>query len=753
MKKHKLLKTIIFTIVLLLVAVGSVLIIIPTFNNTKFGLDLQGGFEILYQVESIDGKKITKDMVNSTYKTIRRRIDVLGVSEPEISIEGDDRIRVKLAGVSNKEEAKNLISTTAVLTFRDAKDKLLMTSSVLSKGGAKVSKDSNGYPAVALSIADKDLFYDVTSKVSNMNDNVIVIWLDFDSLTNSYIQDRASCGSLSSSNCLSAATVSQGFASDVIIQGNFTTEEATNLVELINSGSLPTKLVQLSSNTVDASFGMSSLKQTATAGVIGIALIILLMCVIYRFAGFLSGVSIIIYTLLVFLTNYLIGGVLTLPGIAAVVLGIGMAIDSNVIMFERIKDELYSGKDLKKAFDIGQKQSFASILDANVTTFIIAVILFIFGESSIKGFATMLIVSLIVTMLVMVFLTRFLMIIFVKTGFFENKFTFFVGLRKKIINKKRNKVFDFFKPFKLAVIIPIIIFIISGILLGVKGVNLSSDYLGGTAITLTSDKVLKVDDIKKDVISMKYDIYDITSISDGNGVYLKIDNQLNESEQDKLKNYFKDKYDVSIELGVVNNQVKKDLTKNAIYSLIFSMLGMIVYVTIRYRFNYAVSAIITLAHDALMMVSMFVIFRLEVSTMFIAAVLAIIGYSINDTIVSFDRIRFNIKQLKNGVTNKEELKEVVNLSINQTYFRSLVTTITTLLPVIALMIFGSYKIINFNIAMFIGLIAGTYSSVFIACQLFYKLEQRKMNGKKKKKSSWFDLSDEPEEKLIKGINS
>ena len=368
-KKNGSRKVVFTSLFLTIVVVLICFLFVPLFNNLKFGLDLQGGFEILYKAESIDGSKMNSEKLTATYKTLSKRIDSLGVSEPEIIIEGNDKIRVKLAGVSNPDEARSQLSTVATLSFRDVDDNLLMTSDVLKAGGAKIGQDSSGRPAVALSVKDKDKFYEVTSKISSNESgkNLIVIWLDYNDLMDSYSKEGGQCGT-SGSNCLSAATVSQGFASDVIIQGNFTQEEVSNLVDLINSGSLPSKLTEISSNTVGASFGEKTLQTTLTAGIIAIAAIMLFLIVIYHFAGFISSISMLLYTFLVFGTFWVVGGVLTLPGIAALVLGIGMAVDSNVITFARIKEELLSGKSLPSAFREGSKESFSAILDSNITT-------------------------------------------------------------------------------------------------------------------------------------------------------------------------------------------------------------------------------------------------------------------------------------------------------------------------------------------------------------------------------------------------
>ena len=234
-------KNVIITAILMgLLAVVICLLFIPLFKNLKFGLDLQGGFEILYKVDSIDGSKMNSSKLTATYKTLSKRIDSLGVSEPEIILEGNDKIRVKLAGVTDPEQARTQLSTVATLSFRDTNDNLLMTSEVLKAGGAKVSQDSSGNPAVLLTVKDKDKFYEVTNKVKDYEKNMIVIWLDYNGMTDSFAKEGSLCGT-SESNCLSAATVSQGFASDVIIQGNFTEDEVNNLVDLINSGSLPSK--------------------------------------------------------------------------------------------------------------------------------------------------------------------------------------------------------------------------------------------------------------------------------------------------------------------------------------------------------------------------------------------------------------------------------------------------------------------------------------------------------------------------------
>ena len=750
--KGKVIRT---TIILLLVVVGMCLACIPLFKDLKFGLDLQGGFEILYQVDSIDGSKMTHDKVMATYRTLSKRIDSLGVSEPEIIVEGNDKIRVKLAGVTDPEEARKQLSTVATLSFRDTDDNLLMTSDVLVAGGAKVSADSSGNPAVLLSVKDKDEFYKVTNKVKDYDNNAIVIWLDYDEDADSYASEGAMCGT-SESNCLSAATVSQGFASDVIIQGNFTEEEVSNLVDLINSGSLPSKLTEISSQTVGASFGDSTLQTTFVAGIIGVVLIVLFLIFIYHFAGVISSISMLIYTFLVFLTFWVVGGVLTLPGIAALILGIGMAVDSNVITFARIKDELYKGKSLPMAFKEGTKSSFSAILDSNLTTLLVAVIMFVFGESSIKGFATMLIITVVITMFTMVWLTRLLLKLFVKTNYFNDKTNLFINVKSSDIpDVSKNeevkvipfKGFNFFKYTKPFITLSVIIIFAGIIALGVRGVNLGVEYQAGSDISITTSQDVTKKGLSQDLDKLKLDKQSITINDDE--VNIRISDVLDGDKVEDVTNYFEDKYDAKTSIGVISNVVKQELVKNAILSVIIALIGIILYISVRFKFSYAVGGVVSLFHDVLIVCALFAVFHLEVSSMFIVAILTIIGYSINDTIVTFDRIREELSKVDSKKLKKSDVWEISNRAVCETFVRSLHTFITTLIPIVILIFMGSREILTFNLAMLFGLVVGVYSSIYIATVIFATIEAKSAGKPKKRKPIY---TDEYEEKLVKGIN-
>lgn len=705
------------------------MVYIPLFNDMKFGLDLKGGFEVLYQVKRSDGKKLTSSDMNSTYDVLKRNVDSLGVSEPEITMEGDDRIRVKLAGVTDIEGARKVLSNVANISFRDTDDKLLMDSSVIK--GAKLSYDENGKPAISLQVADKEKFLDATTDISSKEagKNIMVIWYNFETGVNSYVKDEETCGD-EGSVCLSAATVSQGFSSDVIITGNFEKEEAERLATSINAGSISTKLKEISSQNVNASYGAGVLQKTLVAGIIGMILVIIFMSILYKFAGFISGVNLILYMLLVMGVFWLIGGVLTLPGIAALVLGIGMAVDSCVITNERIKEELQSGKGVKTAFDAGNSQSWSSIFDANVTTLIVAIVLFVFGESSIKGFATMLMITIFATMFIMVFLNKKILKAFVKTGYFDKKPSSFIRFDKE--NKKKKINIKIIEITKKCLIVTALYLVIGIIFLCFKGLNLGIDFRSGSDVTISADKIT-VKEVTNDFKELEIDTISIEK-QDNNEIYVRVNTELDEKGINKVNNYFEEKYNATTEINVVTNIVKQELVKNAIYSLIIAAIAIIIYISFRFKFNYAISSIIALIHDVLFVTIMFSVLNIEVNVIFIAAILTIIGYSINNTIVVFDRIRENLKVKTNkGKITEDSLKEVVNASVSETFSRSIYTSITTLIPVICLIILGSKGILPFNIALIFGIIAGCYSSMILAGQIWFMLEKRNLKTLKKKK--------------------
>ncbi|AZU63469.1 protein translocase subunit SecDF [Neobacillus mesonae] len=708
-------------------------------HNIKLGLDLQGGFEVLYTVEPAKkGQKIDKDVMASTAEALDKRINVLGVSEPSIQIEGKNRIRVQLAGVKDQNKAREILSTQANLSFRDIDDKLMMDGSDLKQGGAKQTFDEEGKPSVSLTLKDANKFANVTKEISSKpyGTNLLVIWLDFEEGKDSFKQEAGK----KNPKYLSAPTVKEVFNQNTVsIVGNFTAQEAKSLADLLNAGSLPVKLIEESSTSVGATFGEKALNDTIFAGIIGVAIIYLFMLFYYRFPGFIACVTLSIYIYLVLLIFDWMNGVLTLPGIAAIILGVGMAVDANIITYERIKEELKVGKSIKSAFQAGEKNAFTSILDSNLTTILTAAVLFFYGNSSVKGFATMLIISILMSFLTAVYGSRLFLGLWVHSGIFKKKPSWFGVKQSDIHDLKENfdtldlptrfDKLDFVKNRKKFFTISSVLLIAGLIVLIVMRLNLSIDFSNGTRVEVLSNKPLTteiVNDAFKEQGLTTDDV--VISGEKQERAAARLVTVLSKDQIAKLKNDFKTEFGSEPSISTVSPTVGKELAKNAIIALIIAAIGIIIYVSIRFELYMAIAAVISLLHDAFFMVAFFSITRLEVDLTFIAAVLTIVGYSINDTIVTFDRMRENM-QKKKRLKTPADIADVLNVSTRQTLTRSINTVFTVLVTVIALVIFGSESIRNFSIALFVGLMVGVYSSICIAGPLWYVFKTRELKKK------------------------
>ncbi|MFJ7306796.1 protein translocase subunit SecDF [Peribacillus frigoritolerans] len=707
-------------------------------KDIKLGLDLQGGFEVLYEVKPLSGEKITPEVLRATVSSLERRVNVLGVSEPNIQIEGKDRIRVQLAGVKDQNNAREILSTQAKLSFRDYNDKEMMTGADLKEGGAKQTFQENK-PVVEVTLKDVNKFKEITQKISSMErpTNVLAIWLDFEEGKDS-IKDTSS-----QDNMISAPAVSEVFNTNkVYITGQFTLEEAKELAALLNAGALPVDLKEKYSTSVGAQFGAGALNDTIFAGIIGIAVVFIFMLVYYRFPGFIAVVTLSIYIFLTLLVFDWMNAVLTLPGIAALVLGVGMAVDANIITYERIRDELKLGRSVKAAYKEGTKNSLATITDANLTTLLAAAVLFYYGTSSVKGFATTLIISILMSFITAVYGTRLFMSLWVNSGFLDKRTGWF-GVKKKHIHDLSEKMdlmslptrfdkIDFVKHRKVFYGISIGVTIIGIIFLLVFRLNLGIDFTSGTRIEIASKDVLTTQQVNAEMEKVGIDKEDIKDVrlagQDNKNAVVRTVGVLDKQEIAELKDHFKKDHGAEPNVSTVSPTVGKELAKNAMFALAIASIGIILYVSIRFEWRMAVPAVVALIHDAFFIITIFSLLRLEVDITFIAAVLTIVGYSINDTIVTFDRIRENLR-FSRKIKTVEELENIVNISIRQTLTRSINTVLTVLITVIALMIFGSEAIRNFSIALFIGLICGVYSSLLIASQFWLDLKIRELKKK------------------------
>lgn len=735
-------------------------------NNLNLGLDLQGGFEILYQVEPLSGEgDVDMDaLVNS----ISKRINVLGVSEPSIQVEGNNRIRVQLAGVADQDSAREMIGTTANLTFRDVDDNELADSSILTQGGASLAYNENGQPVVSLKIKDQDKFAEMTSEISKKTsgENIMVIWLDYEE-GDSYKEEAAKAAKGEEAKYISAASVTSQISGDCQISGNFTEEEARELANLINSGSLPVKMSELSSNVVSAQFGQDALQKTAIAGGLGIVLVMLFMIVKYRLPGIVSAIMLVAYIWAVFGLYSLMGAVFTLSGIGALVLGVGMTVDVNIIDFERIRQELWKGRNVQNAVKEGQAMSFSAIFDSQFTTLITALIMYIWGNGAVKGFATMLIITVIMTMVLNVALSRFLLKLIVNSHIADGHPEWFAVKKDQIpdVSKGQSqfytgtKQFDYVGKSKLVIRCALTIFVVAigfGIFNQVQGnnfVKLGIDFASGTKLTVTSTDTITIDDVSKQFEKLGYDDFSYQAAGDKT-VYATTTQTFETDELTNIKQQLEKTFGEEPGDNVVTPVVGKDLVRNAIILTVVAWIAMLAYITFRYEWDYAIGCLIALFHDVFMVLSLFAIARFEVNPELISVLLTIIGYSINNSIIVFDRIRENMENKKANLT-KQEYETIVNQSLDSTIKMSVYGSLTTLFPVIFLLAIGSDAIFTFNFAMLVGLIAGTFSSLFIAptVWIYFRTHiQHKQKNKKKKKSKKQE-KEQLDEYTFKGINA
>lgn len=744
-----------FLLIVVLILSGMGLTTQNVLDRIKLGLDLQGGFEVLYQVTKLnDDQKITDKVVSNTASALEKRVNSLGVSEPSIQVEDGNRIRVQLAGVKDPAKAREMLSTSANLTFRDVNDKVLLDGNDLKENGAKATFDQNNAPIVTLTLKDADKFAEVTKNVMNMGPgkNLLVVWMDFEEGVDSYAKEATK----KDPKYVSAAGVDQVLnTTDVQISGNFTVKETKEFADLLNAGSLPVKLIEKYSTSVGAQFGEDALNSTVFASIVGVVLIFIFMLLYYRLPGFVSVITLTTFTYLVLLVFQAINAVLTLPGIAALVLGIGMAVDANILTAERIREELRVGRTVKQAYQMGSKESLSAIVDAQLTTLLAAAVLFFYGTSSVKGFATTLIISILLSFVTAVWLSRIFVGLLVNSGYFNNPAWF--GIAKKNQHKPEENLstldlttkfdrFDFVHNRKKFYTFSVVILVAGIIVLGIFKLNLGIDFSSGTRVEIMSDKAITNDEITAFIDEMGFPSDKVViSGEEKNVAVIRYKDDLNQQEVLDFKKATLEKYGHEPNLNTVSPTVGKDLAKNAIKALVIAAIGIVIYVAVRFEWRMGIGAIASLLHDVFFMVAMFSLFRIEVDITFIAAVLTIVGYSINDTIVTFDRMRENLNRY-DKITDKEQLATIVNKSLRQTMSRSVNTVLTVIIVTVALLLLGAPSIQNFSIALLIGLVTGMYSSICIAAQIWYSLkvrEMKKTNGeiKKKEKKQWG--SDEP----------
>lgn len=652
------------------------------------GLDLQGGTSVLLEVQAPNLDSAGLDRVRSL---INLRVDATGAVDPTITTEGTNRIRVDIPGKYQSANIVEQLSKTGVLTFKDSEGKVVLEGKDIQE--ASPGYDDFGRMVVNLKMKDTGVkkFADATS--ANIGKS-ISINMDDEMLSNPVVNEAIKNGSAQ-------------------ISGSFTEEEAKMLAAMINNGALPYPVKTLSVQEVGATLGSTVLPNVKTAGLIGILAIFLIMVWFYRVPGILASLALVIFCLgLVYITAGL-GISMSLAGIAGFLLSIGMAVDANVLIFERIKEELQTGQEIKRSIQLGFRQAMSSILDANITTLIAGFILYYFGAGSVRGFSLNLVIGVLLSMFTAIVITRTLVTLAYKAGLLNSKKAF--GFKEKDTLFR----YSFFKNRKIFFAASAIV-IGTGLLVGVvRGPNVGIDFAGGTQVTLSFKEA--VNKVEVDEILKKYDDAMTTQVI--GGTKLEARSQLLTTETfDEAITELEEKYQPGenfVEsINEIGATIGSEQSNKAILASVLSVLAILGYVAIRFNFSLGVGAVVALVHDVLFTLSMYFLFRIPINSPFIAAILTIIGYSINDTVVIFDRIRENVK-----LKGSRHLDRVVDESISQTMIRTINTSLTNIV-VLLMVFFFVPQIRDFSLPLLLGMFSGVYSSIFIASPIYVMLEQR-----------------------------
>ncbi len=569
---------------------------------------------------------------------------------------------------------------------------------------------------------------------------------------------------------ISAAQVKSGLTGQTfVLEGQFTKAEAKDLAQKLNYGSANYTLDLLSSKSIDATYGSNAFKKAIIAGIIVFSVIAIFLMVNYGLLGALSTISLALYMFLTLLMFTVMRGEYSPATIAALIIGVGMSVDANIITFERLKNELYRGSSLKRANKQANRMSLSAIFDANVTTLIIAFVLFYFGTRNIMGLSIMLMLSIFFTLIVMLGFTRIMASLLLNTGYFDDK-KGWIGVAPKFDAKVQTTLEkpNYIKTSKWFAIGSLSIIVIGIIVFGilavvgasfVHGMNFSKEFTGGTDILIKTNSTTgfisatNVTSIMQELKTTGIPIGDIHQATNSAGevTSITVDSTAGFNATNITADVTAVNRHLIVEMNSVSNETAKKIVRDALIAIAIAIGLIILYTLIRFKWTYSLAAIIALIHDAIMVVAVFAIIRVQVSPIFVAGILSIIGYSINDTIVTFDRIRENMNAHV-GKFDDEAIKGIGNQAVKETVKRSLLTSFTTVTAILILMSFGNATEWSFNIAMLVGLVAGTYSSIFIATYIWSKLEIRRQRGINNREKKNFWKTEGIEEQTFDGIN-
>lgn len=713
-------------------------------SDITLGLDLAGGVSITYEVVG-DEEPSATDLADTKRKLEERVYNYS--NEAQVYLEGNDRINVEIPGVTDANAILEELGNPGTLYFLAQKG---------SDGNNNYSQtivqdeDGNASLAYVLNRSIDEIVADgcvvlngsdiksaeavpyQDSQTGNTSSYCIDLLLNdegrqkFADATTSAYQNGETIAIYYDGKVICAPTVNGALTDGrAQISGNYTYEDAEKLASLIRIGGLKLELNEIHSKVVGAQLGSDAIKTSLEAGAIGLAVIAVFMIAIYFLPGFVATLALLLYTALVVLLLNGFDITLTLPGIAGIILSIGMAVDANVIIFARIREELATGKTVKSSEKIGFDKALSAILDGNITTLIAALVLLIFGSGSIKGFAQTLILGIVLSMFTVLFVTRWLLRAFYAIGFTSEKW-YGVG--------KEHKALDFVGKRWIYFAISLVLIVGGFVMMGVNKaqtgnpLNLSLDFVGGTSMTVTFNEQKSLSELETDIIPEMEKIAGSAvqpqPVQNSTDVVFKT-NALDVTKRDAIEEMLLDKYGVENEqivMETIGGTISKETTVKTFASVCVAMVCMLIYIAIRFKnISFGAGGVLALLHDVLVVLAFYAAAKVSVGSTFIACMLTLVGYSINATIVVYDRIRENRSQMGSGA----DLKDVINRSITQTLSRSIFTSLTTFIMVAALYVLGVTAIREFALPLMVGIVCGTYSSVFLAGSMYYMMQKNK----------------------------
>ncbi|MCC2825374.1 protein translocase subunit SecD [Faecalicatena orotica] len=672
-------------------------------KNIPLGLDLAGGVSITYQAK---GETPSAEEMNDTIYKLQKRVEGYS-TEAQVYPQGDNRINIEIPGVTDANAILEELGKPGSLSFQDMSGNELLSGTDIKTAEAKAYKDNlnNTDYEVALTLTDEGAEKFAEATAANIGSRIAIVY-DGETISAPTVQTAITNGNAAITNMESY-------------------EAAEQLASTIRIGSLKVELEEIQSKVVGAQLGTDAIRTSLLAGIIGFALVVIFMIVMYRLPGVAAGIALTSY---VGLTLGLLNAfeiTLTLPGIAGIILGIGMAVDANVIIFARIREEIGAGKSVKGSIKTGFQKALSAILDGNITTLIAAIILSLKGSGSVKGFAHTLALSIVVSMFTALVITRLVMNAFYALGLQDAKL---YGIQKE------RKTINFLSKKNICFVISAVLILGGLAVMGVNGskgkgaLNYSLEFQGGTSITIPMNEALSIQEIDETVKPVVSEVIGSNEIQaqkvDGsNDVIVKtrvLDLETREALcQELVEKFGVDENQIAIEN--IGAAISSEMRSDAITAVLLAALFMLLYIWFRFKdIRFATSAVAALLHDVLVVLAFYAVARLSVGSNFIACMLTIVGYSINATIVIFDRIRENLAV----AGRKADLQELVNRSITQTLSRSVNTSVTTFITVAVLYVLGVASIREFALPLMVGIVCGAYSSVCITGALWYVMKTK-----------------------------